>query len=254
MKALILAAGTGKRVRSAQNIINKCLYEVSGMPLIEHALRTAAILDELDEIILVVGYQAESIINRYGTSYLGKKITYRIQSRPKGVLDALNVASSDLEGDDFMLFFGNETVFSGRHQEMIDMFLKENADAVCGLVRPIDPTRVVRTYAVILDAHGVISRLIERPVKILNEWQGTGYCVLKNSVLKHISRVPVHPVAGEQTLPDLLQNVVDQGGLVRGFHLADDYLSILTRDDLEMLADIEIGHETGPERSLLYRQ
>lgn len=254
MKALILAAGQGKRVRSAKNITNKCLYDVSGRPLIEHALSTAAALDELDGIILVVGYQAESIINRYGISFQGKKITYRIQSRPKGVLDALSVASSDLDGDDFMLFFGNEAVLSERHQEMIDLFQRENADAVCGLVRPIDPTRVVRTYAVLQDAQGVISRLIERPVRIVNEWVGTGNCILKNSVLGHIPRVPVHPIAGEQTLPDLLQTVVDHGGMVRGFHLADEYLSILTREDLEMLANTEAIYEAGPNRSPIYRQ
>ncbi len=52
MKALILAAGPGKRLKAQTKEHNKCMFPVFGRPFIEHSLNTAATLDEIDEIII----------------------------------------------------------------------------------------------------------------------------------------------------------------------------------------------------------
>uniref|UniRef100_UPI0005EB575A sugar phosphate nucleotidyltransferase n=1 Tax=Desulfonatronum thioautotrophicum TaxID=617001 RepID=UPI0005EB575A len=101
MKALILAAGAGKRLRAQTKEQNKCMLEFLSKPLIEHSLNTAASLDEIDEIVIVVGHMAEQIINTYGTSYQGKKIKYKIQSPLKGVVAAIEAAKPYLDGEEF---------------------------------------------------------------------------------------------------------------------------------------------------------
>jgi choline kinase len=71
MKAVILAAGQGARLRPAGLDIPKCLVEVGGKSLIEHqlsALETTGIRD----VLVVVGYKGE-LIQRH----LGDRVRYR---------------------------------------------------------------------------------------------------------------------------------------------------------------------------------
>lgn len=60
MKALILAAGMGKRLKGITLDLPKCLIPVQGKPLLEYQLESLA-ANGFDEIIIVVGYQAGKI-------------------------------------------------------------------------------------------------------------------------------------------------------------------------------------------------
>ena len=60
MKAVILAAGQGSRLRPAKPGVPKCLLEVGGKTLIEHQL---AVIDAqgIRDVVAVVGYKNELI-------------------------------------------------------------------------------------------------------------------------------------------------------------------------------------------------
>jgi len=57
--------------------------------------------------------------------------------------------------------------------------------------------KIKRTYTVLTDDSARIFRLIEKPKKALNDWQGTGHCVFKNEILIYIERIPIHPERGK---------------------------------------------------------
>ena len=64
MKAIILAAGRGSRMKSLTDEKPKCLIELNGKPLLEwqlEALRGAGI----EDIAIVTGYKKE-LLHRYG--------------------------------------------------------------------------------------------------------------------------------------------------------------------------------------------
>jgi dTDP-glucose pyrophosphorylase len=86
---------------------------------------------------------------------------------------------------------------------------------------------------VIIDNDSRIYRLIEKPRKALNDWQGTGHCVFKNEIFSYIERTPIHPERGEKELPDLIQAAVDDGQLVKVFDVCDEYTNINTDEDLK---------------------
>lgn len=60
-KAIILAAGEGKRLRPLTNLKPKCLLELNGTTILEHQLRN---LEEygIREVVITVGYHAELIL------------------------------------------------------------------------------------------------------------------------------------------------------------------------------------------------
>ena len=164
MKALILAAGRGRRLRSISNSLNKCMLELCGKPVLEYNLDRAAELD-VDEIVLVVGYRAEDIINRYGISYKGKRIRYVIQWEQKGLVHAIECAKEALGKEDFFLLLGDEVLVNSKHKEMLKAFRRENIYVMCGVVFQEDKEKIRRTYTVITDENGRVFRLIEKPRK-----------------------------------------------------------------------------------------
>lgn len=238
MKALILAAGRGKRLGATKGELNKCMLELSGKPVLEYNLERAADLDEVDEIILVVGYRAEDIINRYGTSFQGKRIRYVIQWEQHGLVHAIECAEEAIGKEDFFLFLGDEVLVNSRHKEMLRKFREENLFGVCGVCITEDRSKISRTYTVIADDAGRIFRLIEKPKKALNNYQGTGHCIFKNGILQYIDRTPIHPERGEKELPDLVQVAVDDGNIVKIYPICDAYTNINTEEDLREAVEL----------------
>lgn len=232
MKALILAGGRGRRLENITNSMNKCMLTLGGRPVLEYNIERAVEIDEIDEIILVVGYRAEDIINRYGIEYKGKRIRYAIQWEQKGLVHAIECAKDAIRKSSFFLLLGDEVLVNSRHKEMLKKFKEEDLFGICGVTFQKNKNKISRTYTVLVDDDGKILRLIEKPRKALNNWQGTGHCIFKNKILSYINRTPIHPERGEKELPDLIQCAVDDGQLVKIFNICDEYTNINSEEDL----------------------
>ena len=61
MNIVILAAGQGKRMKSA---LPKVLQTLAGKPLLEHVLETAISLSKSVEPIVVIGHGGEDVVQR----------------------------------------------------------------------------------------------------------------------------------------------------------------------------------------------
>ncbi len=68
MKAIILAAGIGSRLRPITNEKPKTLVEVNGKPLLGHIL-DSLIVNGIKDIVICVGYKSEEIINYCESTY-----------------------------------------------------------------------------------------------------------------------------------------------------------------------------------------
>ena len=233
MKALILAAGRGKRLGEVQAPTNKCMLELGGKPVMEYNLERASELEDVDEIIIVVGYMAEDVINRYGTSYKRKKVRYVMQWEQRGLVHAIECSKNALGKDDFFLLLGDEVLLKSRHREMLKKFKEKNLFGICGVCITKDRSKISRTYTVIVDSEGRIFRLIEKPKKALNDFQGTGHVFFKNEILSYINRTPIHPEREEKELPDLVQCAVDNGHEIKIFPICEKYTNINTEEDLK---------------------
>jgi len=81
LRALILAAGKGERMRSRQV---KILHKVGGQPILEYVLQAVTPLKP-EEIILVVGHQGEQVQERFA----GRKLVFVEQKEQLGTGHAL---------------------------------------------------------------------------------------------------------------------------------------------------------------------
>jgi len=95
MKAVVLAAGKGTRLRPLTDDKPKALVEVDGRPILSHCFDELVDLDA-EGFVVVVGYRKDDIIEYYGDEYEGVPITYAEQERQLGLADALLCAEEDV--------------------------------------------------------------------------------------------------------------------------------------------------------------
>ncbi len=232
MKALILAGGRGKRFNSQEGSGNKCLLLCGGKPLIQYSLENA-VAAGVDSIVIVVGYRAEDIINKFGTEFCGVKISYVIQGERKGLVHAMECARDVFNNSDFMLFLADEVIISPRHSQMLKLFREENLFVACGATRVEDLSHIAKTYALIGDDKtNRIFRLIEKPRVPINNIMGTGNCVMRSEIFKYLERTPINTERNEKELPDLIQCAIDEGRAIKHFDIGDGYFNINTPEDI----------------------
>lgn len=252
MKALILAGGRGKRLEGISQALNKCMLNLGDKPVIEYNLDNA-VKAGVNEIVLVVGYRAEDIINRYGIDYKGKKIKYVIQREQKGLVHAIECAGDALDGEDFFLALGDEILINPKHIAMLDLFRKEKLFGVCGVFVQENRTLISKTYTLVDDGEQRIYRLIEKPRRALSNLMGTGNCVFKNELMSYIDRTPINQERGEKELPDLIQCAIDEGNIVKSYLICDNYTNINSEDDLiaaeKLLSGVQENRNEKTEKS-----
>jgi len=234
MKAIILAAGRGKRLKEKTEPANKSMLTFKDRHLIEYSLETAK-LSKVDEIIIVVGYRAADIVNKFGIQYANIKVRYVIQEEQRGLVNALEYARDALDGDDFILLLADEIMIHPNPQEMIATFKKENLFVMCGVTRVEDRSQISKTYTVISnEADNRIYRLIEKPRNPFNDIMGTGNCIFKNEIFDYIPYTPINYVRKEKELPDLIQCSIDDGNPVKLFFINAQYVNINTPEDIAL--------------------
>src|SRR3989344_8278550 len=86
MQAVMLAAGRGPRMVALTGEVPKPMLPVEGRPLLEYKLD--ALPDEIDEVILVIGYQGGVIRKHFGERYGNKRIQYVEQKELNGTAGA----------------------------------------------------------------------------------------------------------------------------------------------------------------------
>jgi NDP-sugar pyrophosphorylase family protein len=230
MQAVVLAAGRGTRLGAMTSSQNKCMIRYQGKPIVEHIVARLTELTHVDEIVLVVGYQADTVVRHFGTGYRGVPITYHDQSHQRGLVHALQCAAPSVRGRPFLLLLGDEVMVEPRFEELLSEFSRY--DAVLGAV-PGQPEELIRrTYTLLCGEDRLVHRLVEKPVVALNDLMGTGIVALPPDTFELIERTPVSPVRNERDLPGLLQTMVDEGRRVGWFPVCSAYANINYADDL----------------------
>ncbi len=152
MKAIILAAGKGTRMRELSETTPKPMLKVLGKTLIEHKLDL--IPDAINEVIIVVGYLKDCITEVLGTQYGRLKITYIEQKELKGTAHSLFMCKDILKNEEKFLVMNGDDIYS---REDMESCLKEDYAIL------IRETESLKAKAkVVFDHYGVIKDIIEK--------------------------------------------------------------------------------------------
>ncbi len=123
MKAVILAGGFGKRLKSVTDNMPKPMTRVCGKPVLEHQVEILK-KEGINEFVFVVGYLSEMITDYFGDgSRLGVGISYYEEDEPLGTGGALFKLGLK---EDFLLCNG-DLIFDFSLKEMVRFHKSNNA-------------------------------------------------------------------------------------------------------------------------------
>jgi len=171
MKAVVLAAGEGTRLRPLTADKPKGMVEVAGKPILTHCFEQLIELGA-EELLVVVGYKKQAIINHYEDEYDGVPITYTHQREQLGLAHALLTVEDDVD-DDFMLMLG-DNIFQANLQDVVNRQQEERADAAF-LVEEVPWEEASRYGVCDTNKYGEITEVIEKPEEPPSNLVMTGF-------------------------------------------------------------------------------
>ncbi|WP_424217392.1 glucose-1-phosphate thymidylyltransferase (plasmid) [Streptomyces sp. BI20] len=209
MKALVLAGGSGSRLRPITHTSAKQLVPVANKPVLFYGLESLARAG-IREVGVIVGDTAAEIEAAVGDgSRFGLAVTYLRQEAPLGLAHAVAVARDWLGEDDFVMYLGDNFIVGGI-DEAVAAFRASRPDARILLTRVSDP----RAFGVVeLDAAGRPVRLEEKPAHPRSDHALVGVYLFGPRVHEAVSRIK--PSArGELEITDAIQELIDSGARV----------------------------------------
>jgi len=206
VKALVLAGGSGSRLRPITYSFAKQLVPVANKPVLFYGLE--AIADAgIREVGVVVGDTEAEIRAAVGDgSRFGLEVTYLRQDAPRGLAHAVLIAREFLGDDDFVMYLGDNFIVGGI-TELVDRFRRERPDAQIMLAKVSDP----RAFGVAeLDADGRVVALEEKPEHPKSDLALVGVYLFSPVVHEVVARLTPSR-RGELEITDTIQGLIDRG-------------------------------------------
>jgi len=203
MKALILAAGEGTRLRPLTTNIPKPLLTVAGRPYLAHLVKALGDAGIKEQVILV-GWKANRVKEFFGDGkQLGVELSYLEQKERLGTANAIGVAEGFMDGD-FVCVNGDVVMAPEAVAGMVSAFRKDRKPFM-GVVEVPDPQR----FGVVQQDNGKLVRIIEKPADPPSNLINGGFFGLTPDVFGHIRKTE-RSSRGEYEFTDTLNMMAAQ--------------------------------------------
>ncbi len=225
LKAIILAAGKGTRMKS---LLPKVLHGILGKTLIERVIDSVFKLDNVDECIVITGYQAQEVENHLKERYFDKPITAILQEPQLGTGDAVFKAHNNLKGFDgtVLVLCGDTPLLSGK---TLSEFVKTHQDSGSALTvmsaifeDPGDYGRIIR------EKDGGVMKIVEakdanEQQKAVKEINAGVYCLQWQQIAPAFFEITADNAQGEYYLTDIVDWSVRKGLKTSVFTIENNY-------------------------------
>ena len=219
MKAVVLAAGEGVRLRPLTFTRPKHLISLGGKPLLEHLLASVRAAG-INEALIVVHYMAERFKQYFGDgSKFGMKLEYVFQGGVRGTADAIGVAESYVKDEDFLLIYGDLLVTPDVVKHVLRSHEREKPAATMTVVPVTHPERYGITKLEGSHVAEIVEkpRLGEAPTNLAN----AGIYVFSTEIFEKIRETHPSP-RGEWEITDSLSLLMQEKRPVVGVQISGE--------------------------------
>jgi glucose-1-phosphate thymidylyltransferase len=215
VKALVLAGGTGSRLRPFSYSMPKQLIPVAGKPVLLRCLEDIKAAGVTD-LGVIVGPRAAEIEAAVGSgAELGLNVTYIPQDSPRGLAHCVHIAASFLGDEDFIMYLGDNVVADGI-AGLAEEFRASRPAAQLIVAKVADPS----SYGIAeLDSDGQVLRVVEKPSEPCSDLALIGVYFFTAAVQEAVRSVGPSG-RGEYEITDAIQWLIGAGHPVRARELS----------------------------------
>lgn len=209
-KGILLAGGTGSRLRPATFAMSKQLLPVYDKPMIYYPL-SVLMLAEIRDILLISTPQDIARFEQLlgdGAQW-GLNIQYCVQPKPEGIAQAFIIGADFVGSSDVTLLLG-DNIFYG---DALPKQLREASRTPSGATVFAYPVHDPERYGVIaFDKAGKVLSIEEKPQKPKSRYAVTGMYFYDNDVLRIVKAIQPS-VRGELEITDINRLYLERGSL-----------------------------------------
>lgn len=211
MKAIVLAAGNGGRLRPLTQQTPKVLFEVGGQPLIQYPIR-ALTKAGITEIAVMVGHDSHKVVDALKDVY--PELTFVFNQWHEGDNAMSIYAARDfVMGEPFVVCMGDHAISPNIVETLVSE--RDDGNILCVDSATSNPSQISDATRVRVDADGFILDI----GKELMDWDvvDTGVFMMNDNVFPCIERLMVNQ--GKKVT--ISQVVVEMGRTGQPFRVCD---------------------------------
>ncbi|MFC1913745.1 glucose-1-phosphate thymidylyltransferase [Chloroflexota bacterium] len=228
MKALVLAGGTGKRLRPLTNTTTKQLLPIANRPILHYILDMVSVTGIEQVGITTAPEWHDQVRDTLGDGrHWGLSLHYLVQEKPAGLADAVTVAGKYLGDEPFLMVLG-DNIYKFEIGAFMQHYAEEHPDTLLLLGEVSNPAR----YGIADMPRGdTVIGVEEKPAIPRSNLALAGVYAFSPLIHDVIYGIKPSP-RGELEITDAIQRLIEKGGKARGHRLEGWWLDTGNLEDM----------------------
>lgn len=195
MRAVILAAGMGNKLKPFTESMSKVMLPIANKPILRYVV-DAVTQSGIDDIVIVSGYKNERIMNYFGDGKnFETNIKYVFQNQQIGTGHALLQAKKEFD-EDIVVLAGDNIIDAG----LLSPIIKQNGSAIL-FTKNDAPSK----YGVVTMDKGLITSIQEKPKENIGNLISTGIYKFEKELADGLEQ---HVLQGSNTITSFIQLIL----------------------------------------------
>ncbi|MGD9395936.1 MAG: NDP-sugar synthase [Candidatus Thorarchaeota archaeon] len=202
MKALVLTAGEGQRLRPLTTNRSKSMLMIAGRPVLQYII-DSLIENNIRDIVIVVGHGREDLIDHFQMGGdLGVRIRYMVQHKQEGVEHAILTAKDEIDSEEeFLLVNGDVLV----EPQMVKRTINNHetmGSKVTMLVTLVSNPEQFGTVKI--GPNGIVEKLVEKggPERYVSNYAVAGVSIFSTNILSLLEKHKTMELAIEEFIKE----------------------------------------------------
>ena len=224
MKAVLLAAGKGKRLHPVSENLSKLMIVINGKPFLEYIINDLISIG-ISDICIVIGHFGKQIKDYFGNGKeFGVNIEFVVQKKPLGTADALRYTEKFVGNDPFLLYLP-DTILSDGLVTYFDKMIGTTSE-IHLLASPVPEEHISHVGTMEINKNKVI-KINEKSQNASSNLAWAGIAFFKtNFIFKLINTLPLS-ARGEYDITEAMNKIFDNNKEIE-FQISKKFIDLGT--------------------------